>query len=42
MGEVEKAMLKGRACHFQLIFDLFTIPKCELLEVEKPMLQRHA
>ena len=32
-----EAMFQGLACHFELIFGLLTIPKCELGEVEKAM-----
>jgi len=36
LGEVEKAMLQLLACHFELIFGPFTIPKCD---VEKALFQ---
>jgi len=32
-------MFEGLACHFELIFGLLTIPKCDLLDVEKAMFQ---
>jgi len=30
-------MFQGLACHFEFIFGLLKIPKCDLVEVEKPM-----
>ena len=39
LGEIEKAMFKGVACHFELIIGLLTIPKCYLDEFENAMLQ---
>ena len=32
-------MIQGFACQIVLIFRLFTIPKCDLVEVEKAFLQ---
>jgi len=39
LGEVEKAMFQGHACHFELIFDPLTIPKCDFVEVENSVFQ---
>ena len=32
-------MFQGLACHFELIFGLLTIPKCDLGDIEKAMFQ---
>jgi len=32
-------MFQGFACHFELIFGILTIPKCNLSEIEKAMFQ---
>jgi len=37
LDEDEKAMIQVVANHWELIFFLFTSPKCELGEVEKAM-----
>ena len=35
-------MFKRLVSHFELIFGLLTIPKCDLLEVQKEMFERFA
>ena len=39
LGEFEKAMFHLLACHFELIFGLLTIPKCDFVEVDKAFFQ---
>jgi len=39
LGDVETAMSQGLPCLFEIIFGLNTIPKCELVEIEKSMFQ---
>jgi len=35
LGGVEKVMFQDLPCHFEVYFCLFTIAKCELVEIEK-------